>query len=322
MLATKTMRRLILPLVSLVLAACGGNVVTTDHPVSTPPSDDAATTPMPDPALAACAQWTAGSPVQFTTQADVVARLGKVWRTCPQAPQFLGSINGPGGFEVGQDGHYYKLGVDSGGNLYRMTGFLNEAQVVAASNGVMTVYADGGINGWQVQQSNGLLELGDEAGIGGPFVATDAPVVVEPTERAGAREGVGGCDKQEAALLPQPASSAVAMSALVGRWATCPSDAPGAGPFGPAGNAGIQFNADGSWAFLVGSSDPTQATPSTDPQQTGTFAYWSSGAGQWQLNLPVAAPNGGTYIVNYAMSSSPVKLFVDDTGGWTVLSAM
>jgi hypothetical protein len=291
--------------------------------MSTPPPDDAAIA-APDPALAACAPWTAGagSPVEFASQDDVVAKLGKVWRACPQAPQFDGSINGPGGFEVGADGHYYKLGVNSGGNLVRMTGFLNEAQFTVANDSVVTVYANGGINGWTVRQSNGLLEMGDEAGFGGPFVATDAPVIVEPTEPAGAREGVAGCAKQEAGMLPQPASSAAAASALVGRWAACPSAADGAVTFGPAGNVGIQLDANGTWAFLVGSSDPTQATPSTDPQENGTFEYWSGGAGQWQLNLSVAAPNGGTYIVNYAVSSSPVKMFVDNTGGWTVFSAM
>jgi hypothetical protein len=225
-------------------------------------------------------------------------------------------------FEVGPDGYYYKLGVDSGGNLYRMTGFLNEAQVVPANDGVATNYADGGGNGWGVWLSNGLLEMGDEAGLGGPFVATDAPVIIEPTERAGAREGVGGCAKQETAMLPQPASSAAAVSALVGRWAACPSTDPGVEAFGPAAHTGIQLDADGTWAFLVGSSDPTQATPSTDPQQHGTFEYQSAGGSQWQLNLPVAAPNGGAYVVNYAISSSPVKLFVSNEGGWTVFSAL
>jgi hypothetical protein len=312
--------------------ACNGEIATHpgDSQSAVPPTPDAGSSATPDPALAACSRQTASSPTSFASAVDLQSRLGKVWRACPGATHAVGAFGGTAGFEVLPDGHYYALGLDASGNLYRMTGFANEAQLTYVPEQGSTqdlVYPGGGLNGFLFEFSpdGNVVTTEGEAGGSGPYVATSAPVNVLAKEPEGAREGQAGCATMETDLQGQPASVPAANASVVGRWITCPdtsgSPVPGSAmPGGAPDPQGIEFDADGTWALLVG-ANAASAERSTDPNVRGTYSSFSSGPGQWQLNAQVAAPNGGTFIFNFALSGSPVKLQLLNEGGVTVLSA-
>jgi hypothetical protein len=267
-----------------------------------------------------CAAAEPTTPATFVTEADIVQKMGGTWRNCQTGMLSPGTVGGAGGFEVMGDGHFYSLGLDSMGNLVRMTGFDHEAVLVTVPQQTMPdlVYANGGFDPIEVSLSSDGTTLGifSMAGSAGPYVATQESIVIPPTEPMNAHEGAAGCGTTEANILPAPTNQADAAARIVGRWTTCRSDS----AFGPPGTVGLEFDGNGAWAFLVAAGGGPAAA-STDPVYSGTYQFLSHPgfAGlTWQLNL---SGSNGTWNFEFAESASPVKLQLMSESGEVVLSA-
>jgi hypothetical protein len=113
-------------------------------------------------------------------------------------------------------------------------------------------------------------------------------------------------------------SAADTKAAIIGKWVQCTGAAkPESHEFGPDGNAGIEIDADGTWAFLA--ADHTKGTADG---WSGTWQLVAIGqaldAPPFQLNL---VAGGGTYTLEYAVANAPRKLRLTNGYG-SIYSAM
>jgi hypothetical protein len=320
---------------SLVLlsapVACSGLVVdggTQPTPASTataPGSADSTASPPTSStaAPAACSAAKSTATVTLDSQADVIARLGGVWRNCQTGTQPLGTVGGPAGFELQPDGHYYALGFGGSGELVRLTGFTNEGHLadVPGQGSPDIFYANGSFDPLEIQLSSDgtTLRIFNEAGTFGPYVASHETVAVLPTAPDGAHEGAAACGAAETDVFASATSVAGAIASVSGTWSLCP--AADNRPLGP-GTVGVEFDPGGTWAFLLAPAGGTPV-PSTDPEGHGTYTfqlngYSFDGTPHWQLNMQTA---NGTFVFEFATSQSPVKLWLTDEGGPLVFSA-
>jgi hypothetical protein len=119
-------------------------------------------------------------------------------------------------------------------------------------------------------------------------------------------------------MITPAASVASVEPSLLGRWVQCP----GGSAFGTAHKdiAGVEFDADGTWAFLVSQNGAT--VKSTQAGENGNFTLLDdgpsvTGAQNIQLNMDTGS---GTYIAAWAISTRPMKLALDNEGLTSVLS--
>jgi hypothetical protein len=325
---------------TLALAACSGRVDTGPDPSgntssqATPGIPTVFGTVLPPPASrsggpppvaaqsCAGASKTPDNPSQFASSTELSGVLTRTWLYCGS------TSSGPGasplgdatiaGFQVTTDGAFYVLRTAADGGLVRHTGFDDEGRIVLVDTSAMNgtgafqinfVHAGNGTSMSQpyVSQDEKTIAFVTEAGRS-TFVATDAPVAVPDLPADGLHLGASGCAVEEGHTASTFASATDAQARLVARWAACPQTS--LPRFGPDGNAGLELTNDGHFYFL----QPDYSRGSGDPW-TGTYQLVDTssmnGPGVFQLNLNIA---NGTYILEWATSTAPVKLRVMNMG--------
>jgi hypothetical protein len=233
------------------------------------------------------------------------------------------------GFQIGADAHITAVDVDQSGAYVQKTGFVNEATasvvVFGGDSGQqqlsVTYYDDSMLPlHFAMSDDKSTLDLLDYYGNPVTFVASKATVAAPALPTKGASLGAAGCGGPEGDLLPRSASAADTNAAIVGKWMQCAgAPKPEHNEFGPSGNAGIEIDADGTWAFLKG-----DFSKGTEDGWHGAWHLESTGASAdgppFQLNLDVT---GGTYAVVWAAAAAPRKLRLEVQGdAASIYSAM
>jgi hypothetical protein len=340
--------RIFLPLLTLLAAAasaCGGAISDPNAKTDTQTSQDqmgrdggpvvfpaptaptATGTPSPPPPQppsppSGCSTAQHTSPTSFTSQADVIAHLGHVWRACGDVSSQGFHVGGPAGFEVQPDGHFYALGYDGEGHVVRQTGFANEGRmtfiagqdgpdIVSPDNSFLPIFAS-------LSEDGTTVSFSSEGGQAGPFFWSNEAVSTPPTYPPGAHEGAAACSTPETGVIDQPATPSEATAAVLGTWTRCGDLYKSYPGTLPAAIVGVQFSTDGTWSFLVTSNGAP--APSTDPAWHGTFSFQTAPRidGTMVSTISLLSSDGGTYGAEWAVSTSPVKLELL-TEGWAVV---
>jgi hypothetical protein len=268
------------------------------------------------------------------TPASLASDMTGTWLACDRAAaSALFPASTLAGFQVTSDGHVNAVDVDDSGAYVQKTGFVNEATAsfvvfggVGAAPGQqqlsVTYYDDSMLPlHFAMSKDKSTLDLLDYYGNPVTFVASSAMVGAPALPKPGASLGAAACGGPEGDLLPRSASEADTTAAIVGKWVQCAgAPKPEHNEFGPSGNAGIEIDGDGTWAFLRG-----DFTKGTEDGWRGLWQLVSTGASAegppFQLNLDAAA--GGTYTVVWAAAAAPRKLRLEVQGDYaSIYSAM
>ena len=270
---------------------------------------------------ATCAQ---AKPTTIVTMAAMDA-LAHTWVACDDAAASkLLNTASIAGFQIDANGVYSTIDVDSNGAYVERSGFLDEATATLSPLGdhvqLSLTYFDKSMLPLEYGMSadGSTLDVYDYWGTPVRFVATDAKVAPPALPPPGASLGAEGCGQPEGDLLPVTASASDTKAAIIGKWVQCTgAPKPESHEFGPDGNAGIEIDADGTWAFLA--ADHTKG-PSDG--WSGTWQLVGIGAEQdaapFQLNLVAGS---GTYALEYAVANAPRKLRLSNGYG-SIYSAM
>lgn len=262
--------------------------------------------------FAACTEL--GTPVAVTDDAAAHERMVGRWAFCAGAPIFAREHDG---IQFNEDGTWAFLRYDVGGELQPQRGFDGGGKWTVStemSSFSMLLELPLGSDPMSVTLQENPTAIRTRSSVGkAAYVAVSevntnewpAPIALDAGAfDAGSQDSTCG---QPGDVIPTKTQEAL-IEHLVRRWRYCS----GYEPFAIR-HDGIEFNEDGTWAFLQ-SNAQGELQPMSDPEGSGTWTVMPNGDDIFQVNLTTSSGWNGAF---FAFQEDPTAMRMETTGGRT-----